>query len=307
MRGPEPTPPLRHLTGNSAPRHLQTPPQPRPPSSSQGPPRGDGQGCCGERRAKAPLLKIGCARLRGEGDRPGRAAPDGCGRGPPSWPCRRCGAPRSARPPAGPGPATRYLHHERQAQRVLGDALAALLAGRAAALGVLRPVQLLRRLRHRRRRGATPCPAPAAPRFPPPAGQLAERRAPNPASASRPDLPLGHRFGAPASAWNVPVRCGVSMGGGERRRVTWRRGRAAPGARTGWSPMVPSHTVPRPGAAEAGTGARLSPSPKEPSGDANKAEEKGLQNGDRLLPVPLHHPPPRSELSRSGWSRGRGR
>lgn len=48
---------------------------------------------------------------------------------------------------------------------------------------------------------------------------------------------------------------------------------------------------------------RESPSPNKPSREVNLVKEKGVPSGNRLLPVPLpplHHPRPRSELSRLG-------
>lgn len=56
-----------------------------------------------------------------------------------------CKVSRDSPPPL----ALRYLHHDGQTQRLLGDILPAVLARSPAALGILDAVQLLRRLRHR--------------------------------------------------------------------------------------------------------------------------------------------------------------
>lgn len=141
-------PPLRHLTANFAPLRLQTPLRPglptapaRTASSShptaapgaagragsggvagtggEGGGEGGEQGCCGdrrcrgdrrERRAKAPLLKIGCARPHGGEARPSGPAPGEGARPSPAAPRRRCGAEWSARLPPPPPLRPRPRH-----------------------------------------------------------------------------------------------------------------------------------------------------------------------------------------------------
>lgn len=285
-------PPLRHLAVNFAPLHLRAPLQPRLPTAAAPtrPPRGrqgGGQGrrgdrrCSGDRgqrRARAPLLKIGCARLP---RRRKEARPSG------SAPPRRA---QGAEPRPGPG-AEPSGQPARPPARAPPRGTCTMRARRSESLAMLSPhfLQEARPLlaysaRYSFSAGSAIAaaepphaahPPPRAPRSLPPARGSASRA---PSAHCRlnggPDLPLGDRFGAPGGAWNVPVCYSVSMGGwGAGRRVTWRRGRAARG---------------HPG--EAGPGPRRDPSPPVP---AAAREGRGRPVGSPArtgVPFPIEGP-----------------